>query len=326
MINLGKILPIATLMLIVFSHPARAESEIIEQDNEANPPELIVHRIIPSDTDNKITTFTTGGYQHWSWYNSAAKDKHQLVVFLPGTGGKGKGSGKFNKAAAKWGYHVISMAYPDSISMSWFHGSADPDAFERARYNIITGKLPYQGVKIDRPNSIENRLLAVLRFLAKNYPDEKWEQFLDQSGNIAWERSILTGQSQGGGHACFMAIKLHRVARVLCFGSPKDFNIRYAKPGKWLSYDSMTAKERFFCFNHCKDDRNGCTYAHQLLNYRALGLSPKYGVVDVGKAQPPFEHTHLLTTSIQTGDPHNQPLHDGRNRPVWKYMLFESVE
>ncbi len=296
------------------------------QEAEEQVPGLSVHQVVPSDTDPNIDTFSGDGFMHWSWFNSAARAKPELVVYLPGTGGKGKGSGKFNKAAAHWGYHVLSLAYPDNVSMSLFHGSDDMAAFAKARNNVITGSVPFANLHVNKANSIENRLVRALRYLAMKYPEEHWDQFLDGNKNVIWEKTILAGQSQGGGHACFMAVELHKVSRVLMFGAPKDFNRHFHQPGKWFSDQSVTPKSRFFCFVHTNDNHNGCTYPQQLQIYRALGLMPPSKVIDVDGASPPFEHSRLLTSTVETGDPHNAPLHDARYKPVWKYLLFEPVE
>lgn len=298
-----------------FSEPADAET-----------PGMVVRQVLPSNTAGAIDTFSGADFQHWVWYSPTAIDRHQLLVFLPGTGGKGKGSGKFNKAAANCGYHVVSLAYPDAISISKFRNSDDPSAFSKARMNVIAGAAPYGRLQVNRANSIENRLIALLRYLAKQYPREHWEQFLDAHQNPTWDKLVLAGQSQGGGHACFIAIKMHKVARVLMFGAPKDYNLHFDKPGQWLSQESVTPINRFFCFNHSDDSHNGCTYQQQVRNYRALGLLPTYKVFNVDVAAPPFEHTRLLTSTVQQDEPHGAPVHDPRYKPVWMYMLLEPVE
>lgn len=303
--------------------PALANAD--EPTSNAEAPGSVVHQILPSDTDSRINTFTGEGFVHWSWYNPNAEHKPQLVVFFPGTGGKGSGSVPFNTAAANLGFHVLSLAYPDTVSMSMFHASDDENAFAKARTNIITGKVQFGNLNVDEPNSIENRLVAALRFLSRAYPSEHWAQFLDHSNNVLWDKVILAGQSQGGGHACFMALKLHKVARVLMFGAPKDFNVYYNKPAAWYSDPSVTPLNRFFSFVHQMDGHNGCTYPQQLLNYRALTLMPEYSVIDVDQIPPPYQHSRLLTSSFMQRGAHAAPVHDVRYSNAWQYLLTEPV-
>ena len=74
----------------------------------------------------------------------------------------------------------------------------------------------------------------------------------------------MAGQSQGGGHAALLGIK-HPVARVICFGAPKDFSLALTAPAAWLRLDSATPKSAFFAFNH-DQDRQGCSPAQQAEN------------------------------------------------------------
>jgi hypothetical protein len=136
---------------------------------------------------------------------------------------------------------------------------------------------------------------------------------------------ILAGQSQGGGHAALMGMQ-HEVTRVLMFGSPKDFSSHFNKPAKWFSGPSATPLNRFFSFVHSKDDKNGCTYAEQLQNYRAMKLSPQYPVVNVDHTPPPFRHSRLLTSNITGDNPHTSVITNTGFINVWKYLLEEPVQ
>lgn len=287
---------------------------------------ISTHQILPSDTDSRINTFSGQGFAHWSWFYSSVRDTGQLVVFLPGTGGKGNGSAPFNLTAASLGFHVLCLAYPDDISMSTFNNSDDQGAFAKARTNVITGKVQFGNLNINEFNSIEHRLVMALRYLARSYPNENWAQFLDRSNDVDWEKLILTGQSQGGGHACFIAMKMHRVARVLMFGAPKDFNVYYNKPGAWFFESSITPGNRFFSFVHEGDDHNGCTYQQQLQIYQAMRLMPQYSVVDADQVPYPYKHSHLLTGSFPQTNAHGAPIHDQRYVNAWKYLLTEPVQ
>jgi hypothetical protein len=284
-----------------------------------------VREILPSKTDSRIDMFSGDGWDHCVYYQASAAKKHQLLVFLPGTGGKGHGAVDFCTLAASQGFHVVSLAYPSSISISVYHSSTNPDAFLKARENILYGKAPFQKLTVNEPNSIQNRLVKVVQYLAKRYPNEGWNQFLDRDDSLLWSKLVLTGQSQGGGHAAVLAMQ-HEVARVLMFGSPKDFNIHFQKPAKWYSAPSATPLDRFFSFVHDADEGHGCTYPQQLENYRAMKLMPRYRVINVDQASPPYQHTRLLTSSRSVKNPHASVISNGNYANVWAYMLKEKTE
>src|ERR1035438_1936846 len=46
---------------------------------------------------------------------AAPLDRHQLLLFLTGTGGTAQGARAFCDLAADLGYHVINLIYPDEI-------------------------------------------------------------------------------------------------------------------------------------------------------------------------------------------------------------------
>jgi hypothetical protein len=281
-----------------------------------------VRTVLPSDTDSKINLFSGDGWMHNVYVNPAVPRRNQLLVFLSGTFGKGPAPKMFANCAADMGFDVVSLAYPSMISISFLNDSGDPDAFAKARSNVIYGTAPFEIVNVDRANSIENRLVKLVEYLANKYPKEGWAQYLDGKGSMLWSKLILAGQSQGGGHAPFIA-KQHEVARVLMFGSPKDFNIHFNRPAKWLSDPSATPIDRYFSFVHVDDGENGCTYPEQLQNYNAMGLMPKYAVVDVDTTAYPYNHTRLLSASRPAPRPHGAPIGNPAYSQAWKYMLTE---
>jgi hypothetical protein len=309
------LVPFAFAVLITLPRPIEA----------ADATKLVVREVLPSVTDARIDKFSGDGWAHHVYYNGSAAAKHQLVVFIPGTGGKGGNAKAFCRLAAVKGFHVVSLAYPSSISMSTFHNSSDPDAFLKARECVIYGKVPFGKLGVNEPNSIVNRLSKLVRSLADKYPDEKWDQFLNKPDGLEWRKLILSGGSQGGGHAALMAMR-HEVARVLMFGSPKDFNVHFQKPAKWFSGPSVTPLDRFFSFVHSADEGHGCTYPQQLENYRALTLLPRYPVVNVDDTPPPYRHSRLLTSTRPQFAPHPSVIQDAAYRDVWTYLLEEAVE
>lgn len=311
-----------SVMLVLMAFPWQGQVSCAAEEDEGS---RSVRGILPSATDSRIDTFTGEGWEHWVYFNPAAMERHQLVVFLPGTGGKGHGAKAFNNLAANQGFHVISLAYPTAVSMSAFHDLADPDAFLKARENVIYGKAPYRKLKINEANSIQNRLLKLIQHLAAQFPKEHWEQYLAGPGAIAWSKLILTGQSQGGGHAALMAMQ-HEVSRVLMFGAPKDFNIHFNQPARWFSGPSATPLNRFFSFVHVADAGHGCSYAQQLENYRTMKLLPQYPVINVDDHSAPYEHSRLLTSKRPQENPHGSVIQDREYATAWKYLLIEPVK
>jgi hypothetical protein len=292
---------------------------------DASASKLVVRKVVPSATDRRIDRFSGDGWLHCVYYNPAAKERHRLVVFLPGTNGKGPGTEAFCGLAANAGFHVVSLAYPSTTSMSVFRGSSDPNAFLKARNNVVYGKVPFKTLRVNEPNSIHNRLVKLLQHLAAKHPKEYWSQYLGKGGALQWGKLVLAGQSQGGGHAGLLGMQ-HEVARVLMFGSPKDFNTHFKQPAKWYSGKRATPLNRFFSFVHSADEGHGCTYAQQLENYRAMKLLPRYKVIDVDKTSPPYRHSRLLTSSRQADNPHVAVIRNKAYAAVWKYLLEEATK
>ena len=79
------------------------------------------------------------------------------------------------------------------------HASTDPDAFLKARENVLYGKVPFQKLDVNEPNSIRNRLDEPVRYLAKKYPKEGWDQYLDEDGSPPWSSLAWPGNRRGAG-------------------------------------------------------------------------------------------------------------------------------
>jgi len=286
-----------------------------------------IRRILPSDTDPRIRNYNGDGWFHWVFRAPGVPDNGKLVVFLPGTNGKGHPPQDFSKMAAKEGFPVLGLAYPSLVSISVLDGDRNPSAFARARNNIINAETPFGRFRTEQPDCIRSRLHHLIHFLAERQPGEGWGKYLLPDGAIDWSRLILVGQSQGGGHALFMGME-HSVERVLMFGAPKDFNKFHHEPAAWYRRPSATPLNRLFSYVH-REDRQGCTYPEQLENYRAVGLLPKYRIVNADESQPPYGGTHLFTATrlFQTSkEAHGYPLFNAVNMPVWKYMLETPVD
>lgn len=305
--------------------------------------------VIPSATDPAIKTFDEA---HWVYVDhdivagnktTPTPDRRELLLWLPGTGGTARGAQDFVTLAAGLGYHVISLMYPDDIPASACSRDDNPKSFEDFRLAIIQGgRATYRNglreISIDRHDSIESRLIRLLRHLQEIRPKENWAQFLNKDGTIRWEAVAVAGQSQGGGHAMLIGIN-HRVARVIGFGSPKDYGKKSDAPAAWYAKESATPKSRFFAFNH-RQDPVACTPEQLLKNLAALKLDTFGRPADVDSEPAPYRHARILFTGhpaptiTDATSPEAKIAHGSaistrnadRRKPVWTYLLTEKTD
>jgi len=283
---------------------------------------------LPAQTDQRIDSFNE---PHMSWV-PAKQPRGQLLVFLPGTGGQPKSHFPFASTASDLGYHVISLMYPDSVAAQQdCMNSSDPDAYMKFRLAIISGGDSSSGLHIEQADSIENRLNKLLHYLTRQQPKQGWEQFLDRSGQTAWDKIVISGHSQGGGHA-FVLSKIHQVARCIMFGSPKDYSRYFNASAKGFDGDSKTPKDRYFAFNHLEDHKGGCNHDQQMEIFQKIGLT-SLGQATADKSAPPYNHAHLIFTDVQLPNMDNPNTAHGAVisgvapvcLPVWQYLLSEPV-
>jgi hypothetical protein len=290
--------------------------------------------VLPNETDPAISTFN---YPE-AFYRPKANERGQLFILLTGTNGKNPFGLRLSVNASLVGYHVIQPMYPDDIPASICQNDENADAFSEFRWAIIEGgNSPHLRDPIPHAESIENRTIKLLEHLDRKYPDQHWGQFI-KNGEIAWDKVAIGGMSQGGGHAALIATK-HPVARVLCFGAPKDYNLYWNSPAKWYE-SSVTPPSRYFAFNNTHDHQ-ACNCRQELEILARLGVDKIGGVADVDTDPPPYHHAHVLFTSWPGPDAtiDSLPAHvsvirddlfDDKNhplfRPVWIYMLTAPTE
>jgi len=304
---------------------------------------LVRFTVLPSLTDPEIKTFDS---VHTIFFDPGATRRNQLVLFLPGTNGRTGNVDGFCGTAASLGFHVVNLMYPDGVPATVARNDKDPNAFLNFRLEIIEGgdKSPY--VEVSRADSIENRLIKLLRYLVKERPAEDWGQFLTVSAGSPtvmelassgprplepdWSKFVVSGGSQGAGHSALIAIR-HKVARAVLFGGPKDFDRARNAPAAWYTKPA-TPVDRFYTFNH-KQDKQGCDYSEQVEICKTIGIAPE---ADVDRDTRPYHGAHALFTNFPgtplesvpahvsvIGDGGSPKLADGtyRFRPVWEYML-----
>jgi len=292
---------------------------------EAQP---VVRFIDPAATDAAIDQWLD---PHVVCYDPSVPHRQQLFVFLPGSFGQPRHYQHLLRVAAQLGLHVIGLRYPNSWTVhSLCSENADSMCHYKVRLEILEGVDYSPLVHITPANSIDNRLQALLQYLVQHFPDEGWAQFLTQDGQIRWERIIIGGHSQGGGHAALIA-KLHRVARVLMLA----WSDLWKENGQWrlapwVDSVNATPTDAFFGLTHVQD----ALIAH-LATWNRMGLNQFGPPVLVDTLSPPYQYSHQLLTNVtparsgayhgSVANDHSTPLDSNGVpilAPVWSYMLI----
>jgi hypothetical protein len=163
--------------------------------------------------------------------------KAELVVFLPGTGGRPQNnlSGNYADAdhslyasASSKGYRVIGLTYQNSPSLNSLCGNDDA-CYLATRRTLITGDVQSGSAvtTMDKGDAIIPRLVRLLVYLRDTGdPSGGWGGFLMNPSctvlcRLNPAKIIVSGHSQGGGHAGVIG-KDYSVRRVVMLASPCD--------------------------------------------------------------------------------------------------------
>ncbi len=292
--------------------------------------------IAPQTTDSSITTNLNN---HYVSINNSVPSKNQLFFFLPGTTAVAFNYLEINNTAADLGFHSINITYPNDQavnSLCNLNGNTNLNCFSDIRLETIDGTNRTNLVNINRANSIENRIIKLLIHLRTQFPNENWGQFLIDDNNINWSKIVISGHSQGGGHAGIIG-RYHSVVRVIMFAS-MDFNGPSNSVANWIAQPNSTpnasAPDKFWAFSHQQDDMVN----FQILSNRiwtAFGM-PQFGsIINVDNVSTPYNNTHQLTTSLLCEEPHGCIVGDVRltrlpdgtpvYKPVWQYLLSNTT-
>ena len=256
------------------------------------------------------------------------KPRGRLVIWLMGY------SGPLFDHLAGYGMHAIQPHYANG----WFAklsklAPADDDKYlGKIRLEAATGEDFSPAVDIPKPDGMMERSLVLVKHLAKENPEGRWDYFLtDDGAGLRWDRVIIAGSSHGSTVAARFAIH-QRVDRVVMFCGPRD------QLETWQALPSATPKYRFFGFSHVLD--GGWTDDHYCRSWQLLGLSAFGPIVNVDQAKPPYENTRRLITAVDVkGDakrahscvtPGSAAVKDSAghyvHEPVWEYLFTHSVD
>jgi hypothetical protein len=261
--------------------------------------------------------------------DSAAASKGLLAVFLPGTGGLPAQFPAFLQRGAVRGYHVIGLSYvnPQSIGELCNLARGDANCAGQAREEVLSGRDTSPLLAVGAADSIEGRLVALLKYLDAQRPGDGWGRFLTAQGAVAWELVSVSGNSQGAGHAGYIA-KTRRVFRVGMYAGPSDWVLASNTPVNWYGAASLTPASAYYGYVHIPDTlANASGDATQVVTTwgSASHFNMAGAVVDVATLVPPYAGSQRLSTRACAGmgatNEHNCPMFRG-NEAVWDVVSF----
>jgi hypothetical protein len=267
---------------------------------------------------------------HFVYTNQTVSQKNKLFLFFPGTGAVPFNYREILKHAANLGYHSIGLTYPnfDAINVICLT-TTDTTCHSRARLEVFDGIDRHPDLNVDTINCIERRTLKLLQYLDTNYPSENWGQYF--SGNqIQWNNVIVSGHSQGGGHAGIIS-KIKQVERVVMFAA-MDWIGLLNRNADWITWDGLTSDDRYYGFMHQNDE--SVNFNRVVTTWDNFGMDSFGNLVLVDTSMPPYDSTRklytLLTPANDTTRFHGSPVVDAVTpmnsgipvyAPVWTYMI-----
>lgn len=205
-------------------------------------------RVKPSETDATIKAWDT---THVVYYDPTIPS-NRILLWLAGTNGTPLNvpAELFNTALAQ-GYRVIALSYltVPAVSQVCVGNALNSNAncAEEFRRKRIYGDNTFTSIDDQPQDAIISRLSKLLQWLNTHDASGKWSSYLAANGTTPkWSAIAVSGQSQGGGMAEFIAQR-ESVARVVSFSGGWDYaNSREKKIAGWYSKTSVTPMERWY--------------------------------------------------------------------------------
>lgn len=274
-----------------------------QQDQTRLPADITELTILPSATDSRISAADD---PHLIMYDASAP-QGKLLLFLPGTNGAPeRGPKKMFKVALEQGYRVINLSYNNNIAVARIcrgeNLENDSDCTEKFRTQRVFGDQLIPFIPDKPHDAILNRLEKLLTHLDRIDEAGNWGAYLENE-QPNWNTISVTGQSQGGGMAAFIAKKID-VHRVITFSGGWDFSAPQ-KIAKWYNNDSITPAERWYGVYHSQEPAAATIDK----TYKAMGI--------------PEDHIFRLTGDVRVGGrAHNDGVRNTNNSAMWE-RLFE---
>lgn len=273
-----------------------------QQAHSKPPAQISELTVLPSATDSQIRAVDV---PHLIMYDANAP-QGKLLLFLPGTNGvPERGPKRMFEAAIAQGYRVINLSYINTPAVARIcrgkNLTQDSDCTEKFRTQRVFGDRTMPLISDEPQDAIMNRFEKLLTYLASTDKDGGWNFYL-KNGKPNWANISITGQSQGGGMAAFIAKKID-VSRVSTFSGGWDFSAPDTI-ATWYSNSSVTPPDRWYGIYHSQE-RMAQTIDE---TYRAMGI--------------PEDHIYSLSKDVpESKRAHTQGVRNTAYADVWKAVF-----
>jgi hypothetical protein len=244
----------------------------------------------------------------------------RLLLFFNGSGGTPRGGVatadvSFYSVARDAGLHVLGVSYRSDDSIGSLCAGKDP-CFEPTRRTILSGVFQTGAASslssIAVHEGVYARVASTLATLAAGDPAGGWDAYFDRAlladpaKALKWSSILVSGHSQGGGHAALLG-KLHPVDRVVMLSSPCDSVA--GTPASWLTGDASFATDpatRYFGLG-APGDTICAAYAAA---WSKLGMPASASKADA-----------VVCTDAGISGPHGASIRCIENAPTWSAQL-----
>ena len=215
---------------------------------------------------------------------------------------------------------VIIISYPNNVPAAPLGSCSDKFVFDNYRDEICFGNPVSDEIDVNILNSINTRTIKLLEYLHTEYPDQNRNQYLTSSNSLQWDKIIVSGHSQGSGHACYLG-KRNLVERVVMFSGPNDYSTFYNKPANWISQIGDTPLNKQFSLLHTQDQI--VSFSNQVEILRGLGIITSTEThTKVDNLTTTYSNSNSLSLNISAISNHNSTIGSSSIlTEIWEYML-----